>query len=185
MAKHALKVKMKASTLPVPQTREETSETIAEIGRLDRALQRIDADLKDALAAVKEQYETAAGGGAAPLAVRRGALSEGVKAFCEGRRGELTKDGKSKTVPFPAGVVSWRDAPPSVTWRGVKVDELIAIFKSLRLRKFIRVKEEVNKEAILDNPKAAARVKELKIGSAGEAFVIEPYSPDGIEGAKS
>lgn len=171
---------MKASTLPVPQTREEASEAIAEIGRLDRAVVRIDADLKDALAKIKAQYE----GAAAPLVERRAALSEGVKAFCEGRRNDLTNAGKSKTVTFPAGLVSWRYAPPSVTWRGVKVEELIAIFKSLRLKRFIRVKEEVNKEAILDDPKAAAKVPQLKIGSAGEAFVIEPFSPDGIEGAK-
>jgi len=42
------------------------------------------------------------------------------------------------------------------------------------LEKFIRVKEEVNKDAMLAEPDQAMKVPGVTIKSGGEDFIIEP-----------
>jgi phage host-nuclease inhibitor protein Gam len=172
-----VKVKTRGANLPVPQNKDEASAAIAEIGRLDRRLQRLDADCKDALAKVKEEFEAKA----APIADERTALTEGLKIYCEGHRDELTNGGKTKTVSFPAGSASWRLRPPSVTLRNAEA--LIALLKERGLKQLIRVKEEINKEAILAEPATVEGIKGISIGSAGEDFTVEPFAPEGLEAA--
>jgi phage host-nuclease inhibitor protein Gam len=178
MAKNSTKVKARGANLPVPQTRDEASEAIAEIGRIEREVQRIDADLKDRLAEVKAEFEALA----QPLKERREALKEGLLVFCEGRRDELTQGGRTKTVVFAAGKVSWKLRPPSVG--PIRDAEgVLAALRAAGLTRFIRVKEEVNKEAILDDPGSVAGIPGLKVGSGGEDFTVEPFAPEGIEEA--
>jgi phage host-nuclease inhibitor protein Gam len=76
----------------------------------------------------------------------------------------------------PAGENNWRRRPPKVSVRGMAV--VLERLKSLGLKRFIRTKEEVNKEAMLAEPDVAASVDGINVGSEGEDFVITPFETD-------
>ena len=174
----AKKTKSKASTAPIPKDRLEASSFIAEIGCIDRDIVRLDADLKDELAKAKERVEAQA----LPMVERKSLLLEGLQIYCEANREELT-GGKTKTVSFPAGSVSWRMRPRKVNVRG-KLETIIAVLKEKKLRSLLRVTFELNKEAILAAPEKVTGISGLSIGSAGEDFDVEPFSPEGVEAAQ-
>ncbi len=69
-----------------------------------------------------------------------------------------------------------------MTLRGV--DAIIEHLKGKRsLRGFLRVKYEVDKEAMAAKAAAAAKVPGVTIASAGEDFIIEPFEAELVEGA--
>jgi phage host-nuclease inhibitor protein Gam len=62
--------------------------------------------------------------------------------------------------------------PPSVRLRDMK--RVLEALVQLGLARFIRVKQEVDKEAMLREPELAAQVPGVSIGSEGEEFVVSP-----------
>ncbi|MGP0104433.1 host-nuclease inhibitor Gam family protein, partial [Rhodoblastus sp.] len=118
---------------------------------------------------------------AAPLVARAKALTEGLRVWCDANRAALTDGFKRKWGDLGTGKIEWRLAPPKVTIR--KVEEAIAAIKTLGLTQFLRVKEEPNKEAMLQEPEKAKLVPGVTIGSAGENFAVEPFEA-AIEGGK-
>ncbi|MBK1868282.1 host-nuclease inhibitor Gam family protein [Aestuariivirga sp. YIM B02566] len=174
------KTKSKASNAPVPKDRNEASDFIAEIGSIDLAIVRLDADLKEELAAIKARVEARA----LPLVTRKSALVKGIQIYCEANRATLT-DGKSKTISFAAGKASWRLRPPSVSIGKIwKLDDLVKRLLELRRRKALRHKFEINKEAILANPALIDGIDGVKVKSEGEDFIVEPFTPEGLEAAQ-
>ena len=135
----------------VPADRDQVNEAIAEIGRCQRERERIQAQMNDRMANIKLIHEAAA----KPHADRIRELAKGVQLWCEANRAALTRDGKVKFHEFATGVVKWRLTPWSVALN--KVDEVLALIKAKgRKEDFIRTKEEVNKEALLDAREALA-----------------------------
>ena len=165
----AKKTVSKAPAAPLPQSRVDVSNLIAGIGADQRALARIEADL----AAEVTAAALAAKEKALPLEARLKVDRKAVQAWCEARRDEITGRGKRKTVRFAAGVVRWRATPAAVTVKGVA--GAIAWLKRRNAlgRKFLRVKVSLDKEAMLKEPKDAARVPGVTI-KGGEQFEIEP-----------
>jgi len=98
-------------------------------------------------------------------------LVEGLFAFAEAHRDELTDHGKRKTVEVPTGIFGWRMTPPAVKLRDV--ESILESLKALKLERFIRTKEEVDKEAMLKEPEVAGTVKGVSIGQH-EDFVAKP-----------
>ena len=169
--------KTKTAAAPAAQTREEVERLIESIGADQRQLQRLEADLGDTLAAAKKAAEAKA----LPLKALIADSQDRVARWCEANRSDLTRAGKTKTVEFTTGTVSWRHRPPAVTLRGV--DDIIDFLKNAKGGlSYLRVKEEVNKEALLASPQFAATVPGVKIGSAGEDFIVEPFGGDLTEG---
>ncbi|ACL71515.1 Mu Gam family protein [Thioalkalivibrio sulfidiphilus HL-EbGr7] len=164
------RIKQKAATF-VPGRREEVTEAIAEIGRLQRERSRIQAAMNDEIAAVKQRYEEQA----RPLAEDIQRLADGVHLWCEANRPELTQEGKRKTANLASGEVRWRMRPPSVSARGL--DKIIQTLKDLRLTRFIRTKEELDKEAVLAEPDAVKHIKGISIKQS-EDFVIVPFETE-------
>ena len=82
---------------------------------------------------------------------------------------------KTKTANLASGEVRWRMRPPKVLIRGM--DAVMEALKDLRLERFIRTKEEINKEAILADPEAIKHVKGLGI-DRGEDFLIVPFETE-------
>lgn len=152
----------------VPQSRAEVTEAIAEIGRAQRERERVQAAMNDELAVVRQRFEEQA----RPHADAISMLSQGVQLWCEAHRAELTQGGKTKTVNLASGEVKWRMRPPSVLVRGG--DLVIDLLRQLGLSRFVRIKEEVNKEAILAEPEAVAGIRGISIGQR-EDFVVEPF----------
>lgn len=167
----AARIKQEAAAFPVPQTQEEAIEAIAEIGRRQRERTRIETAMNDELAAVRQQWETQA----APRLDAIKGLSGGVHLWCEAHRDRLTNGNKVKSVHLASGDVKWRLRPPSV--RILAVDNVIAYLKQAGLERFLRIKEEVNKEALLTEPEAVQHIKGITI-SQKEDFVIIPFETE-------
>jgi phage host-nuclease inhibitor protein Gam len=176
MAAKTQKVKQSAVRVPVPQSRDQANDAIRRIGELSRERARIEADMNDHLAALKETFETQA----EPLKAEVDALSEGLQTWCEAHRQALLP-GAGKTASFPAGEVSWRVRPPKCLIKGVEA--VIDGLKRLGLGRFVRTKEEINREAIINEAEAVRGVAGISI-EQGEDFIITPYEVELAEVAK-
>ena len=66
--------------------------------------------------------------------------------FMEGRRAELTDDGKKKTVRLPTGEVGWRIS--ALALEVIDQEEAVAVLKEMGLRKAVRQVEEVDKNEL-------------------------------------
>jgi phage host-nuclease inhibitor protein Gam len=165
------RLKAPAVAVNVPQSREMAAAAIAEIGRSNRELARLEADMNDELAAVKERHEAAA----EPLRLKVQSLTLGVQTWAEANRDSLTQGGKVKTAALTTGEIAWRLRPPSVRVTGA--DAVLDALRRMGLRRFIREKEEVNKDAILNEPEAVADVPGISI-SQGEDFLVVPFEAE-------
>lgn len=171
MAKKNTRLKTNAASVNVPQNREAVADYIREIGVLQRELARIGADMNDELAAVKQAYET----DAEPRRQRVAALIAGTQIYCEANRSALTQNGKVKTAAFTTGEIQWRNRPPSVRINGAEA--VLEALRTLGLKRFIREKAEVNKDAIGNEPEAVAHVAGISI-SQGEDFIVVPFEAE-------
>lgn len=170
MTKAASRIKTVAQGF-VCQTREQATEAIAQIGAAQRERDRIAAAMNDELSAIKRRYEEQA----RPHGDRITELANGVQTWCEAHREALTNGGKVKTAALASGEVRWRTTPPSVSIKAA--DKVMEALRSLRLERFIRSKDEIDKTAILAEPEAVAHIKGIGI-SQREEFVIVPFETE-------
>lgn len=165
--------KSRAAVIAVPQSRPEAADYLRQIGDQQRVLARIEADMNDRIATAKSLAEGEAAMPHAQLLL----LTEGLKTWCDANRAALTDNNRTKSADLGTGTVSWRLQPAKVTLKSLET--VLGKLKELRYRRFIRIKEEVNKEAILAAPAAVkarlATISGLTIGSDGEAFSAEPF----------
>lgn len=171
MAPKKNRIKSAAVSVVVPQSRDMAAQAIAKVGTLNRELSRIQAAMNDELASVKAAFEEQA----EPLTLQIKALTEGVQTWAEANRDTLTQNGKVKTAALTTGEILWRLRPPSVRVTGAEA--VLDALRRLGLKRFIREKEEVNKEAILNEPEAVAHVPGISI-SQGEDFVVVPFEAE-------
>lgn len=161
--------KSKAKALPrVPQDREAAVWALGRIGTLRREIAARKAAADESIRKIGERVEEAL----APLAAELKQHEEGLQAFCEVHRGQLTHGDKVKYHDFGTGRIAWRLRPPKVSVRGVEA--VIEGCKRLGLTRFLRVKEEINKDAMLADADTARQIAGVTISSEGEDFVIEP-----------
>lgn len=161
------RLKKPAVAVAVPRDAAEVSSAIGSIGIVQRELVRIEAAMNDELALVKERWEAVA----EPHRKSIADITQGVQVWCEAHRAELLK-GDAKTAAFPAGEVQWRVRPPRCVIRGVEA--VLDTLHRLGLSRFVRSKEEINKDAILNEPEAVRGVAGISI-EQGEDFVIKPF----------
>lgn len=166
MAK-AARLKKPAETGWIAQSREDAATAIIIIGNSVRERTRIEAAMGDEIAAVRARFEAQA----APHATRIAELTRGVQAWCEAHRDALTDGGRTKTANLGTGEVKWRMTPPKVSIRAA--DMVLALLKEKQLTRFIRVTEEVSKEAILADRAAVEGIPGITVTQA-EEFIIEP-----------
>lgn len=166
----AKKTRTTGANIAVPQSKDEARAAVARIGVLNRQIAREQATLNDRVSKLKEAAETAT----APLQEEADRLTEGLKIWGEANRRELTGGDKTKTVDLGTGEIKWRLLPPKVTIRG-GVEAVIEACKGLGLQRFVRTREEPNKEAMRAEAEIARTVPGVSIGSEGEAFVVEPF----------
>ena len=161
----------KSKTVAAPyvcQSREEAMSAIKSLGDAQRELTRIETWINDEVAALTAQHQ----GTITALKARIASLTEGIHWWCEANRAALCAQG-GKTANLVTGEVAWRQRPPSVTVRAV--EKTIALLKALKLDRFVRTKEEVNKEAILADPKALAGVAGITVVQGVEDFSVTPF----------
>jgi phage host-nuclease inhibitor protein Gam len=167
------KIKARAPAFAVPQTDEAANALLDLYGDALRLVAAISTQMDEDLAEVKSNYETLA----KTHQAARDALFDRLQAWAEANRARLTEDGKSKTVSLPAGKISWRLRPPSIRLTA-RVEDVLATLRELRLPKFIRIKMEVNKEAMLEDPKRAATIAGVKVLTDVEDFIVEPFGAE-------
>lgn len=157
------------------QTRADVQADIKTIGDLQRDHTRLSADLNDAIANLT--------GAAAPqlkaLSEQIIRLQNGVHTWCEAHREEIC--GKGKSANLVTGEVSWRQRPPSVRISGMEA--VIAWLKQMGMSQFVRTREEVNKEAMLNEADKARAIPGVSIVTGIEDFVITPFEVDTQEAA--
>ncbi|NNI07703.1 host-nuclease inhibitor Gam family protein [Pasteurella multocida] len=167
MAKRATRVKSDVQEI-VLQTADDVALAIKRIGDLEREQVRLSTLQADEKAAVDEKYTAQIHA----LKEQVKPLQQAVQAYCESRRDELTNGGKQKTAYFTTGEVQWRAKPPAVKISSVA--KVIEAIKNTGFLQFLRVKEEINKEALLADPKTACSINGISIRENEEEFVIKP-----------
>ena len=154
------------------QSRDDVAAAIGDIGKLSRDIDVLTARMNDEIAIITEKYQPEID------RIRNDLfpLQAGIQTWCEAHRAELTQAGKIKTANLITGQVSWRIRPPSVSIRGTGA--VLELLKSKGLERFVRTKEEPNKEAMLAEPDAVRTIPGISIVSGIEDFVIEPFEQD-------
>lgn len=170
MAKKNSRLKAAAASY-TPQSKEQVSVDIKKIGDIQRELTRIETDANDQIAVIMNQNTPKIEALRAELDV----LQKGVQTWCEANRSSITK-GDSKTANLITGEVAWRKKPDSVNLKGVEI--VIETLKKLKLNRFIRRKEEVNKDAILADKEAVKGITGISIVSGKETFSITPFEQE-------
>lgn len=151
----------------VCQTMEDTQACIKSIGDMQREHMRITADLNDAVARLVQAVAPDLQGLADGIQQRQA----GVQTWCEANREKLC--GKGKTANLVTGEVTWRNRPPSIKIKGEEA--VIAYLKLAGLTAFIRSKEEVNRDAMLNEKDKAKAIPGITIVSGLEDFSITPF----------
>lgn len=166
------RIKQNAISFVVPTNRDECALFINKIGNLSREINVKTTAMNDEIALITDAYTCQF----TPLQEELKNLTQAVQIYCEANRDELTGGGKSKSAGFITGTVQWRQRPPSVSVRGIEA--VLEALKSFGLTRFIRTKEELNKEAILNEPSAVASIAGLNIKTGSEDFVIQPFEAE-------
>ena len=166
MATNRLKAPAASS---VPQSKADCAAYIKNLGDVQRDFDRSKAEMNDAIARITLLYQ--------PVLelqqTRVTALQSGIQTWCEANRSALC-DGPGKTANLVTGEVSWRQRPPSVGIRGA--DTVIETLHRMHLGRFVRIKEEVNKEAMLNEPDAVRGIAGITLVSGVEDFSITPFA---------
>lgn len=158
----------KRTAVPAPQNKEELNEYIRQLGEL----QRQQDELNTALARKVDEATAEATKLLQPLVDRAQAVFDGIVAYTSAHRDELTEGDKIKTVKLPAGECNWRWSPWAVVLKK-KVEEILAAMKALNLERFIRPKEELDKEKMLKEPAVVEQIAGVEI-TRKEIFTVKP-----------
>lgn len=184
--------KPKGAPACTPQSWEEADAAIGRIVDIDVTLMRSEARLKAAVARISARYALKT----VPLEAERKNLCTGLEVYATANRKKLTDDGARKSVVMTNGTFGWRLCPASVSFkRGLKPADIVENVKTL-IKKleamakgparsdvaaesmevaagFIRLKEEPNKEAMLEAQVTAKMVDGVKIVTGVEEFYID------------
>lgn len=169
------KRKTKASAASsVPQSKEDCAASIRVLGERLRDYERQRADLNDRIGQLTQQFQPVL----EALSSQIETLRSGIQTWCEAHRVQLCGEGDrlGKTANLITGEVAWRLRPPSVSVRGA--DAVVDILKARQLGRFVRTKEEINKEAILAEPDAVRGVPGIQVVSGLEDFSVTPFEVD-------
>lgn len=139
-------VKKARRIIMIPASINEANISLFRLGVLDRST----ANIENVLAAEVAQLRRAADARIAPLSSERSDLAAGLQLFAESNRATLL-EGDKKSVQLTAGIFGWRFTPPKVEFLRGSAKKALALLKELKLKKYIRIKETVNKEALLED----------------------------------
>lgn len=166
----ATKLKTKALAISVPQNKDACAADIRVLGDKQREFEALRGEMNNAIAAITAQYQPQL----EALSARCSALQQGIQIWCEANRVALCGEGDrlGKTANLVTGEVSWRQVPPSITVRNAEA--VCETLMTMGLARFVRVKQEPNKEAMLAEPDAVRGIPGITINTGAENFAIVP-----------
>lgn len=139
----------------------------ADYCKLSKRLYRAESRLADKIAALQNKHAQDTAADSAKLAE----LESHIKAYAAANKDKLT-GGKRQAAAIGALSVKWRKGRPSVQISG-NTESIIAALKRRRLSRFIRVKEELDKAAILkDFAAIKTPIEGLALLPAGETVTL-------------
>lgn len=163
-----------ASEMPekfiVPTTTVDAMITQNRIAKLLIEIAAETAKLAEAKRQLDEEYERRL----APLRAKAVGWSQAMHEFAENNRAVLTQAESRKTVRLGnAGEIRWYFKPKKVHLTVKPADLIRELRKRRLLKKFTRVKREIDKDALLDEPDLACSIPGVEI-VGGEKFAIKP-----------
>jgi phage host-nuclease inhibitor protein Gam len=175
----------KAKALTVPQNREQAGAALARYAQLDRAVDRLEIQMNEEIAKIKEAYFQTA----LPIRIEAEEIEAALQSFCEANRDTLTNNRNTKTIDFGVGKTSWRSTPAKVTVNGKEEDLVDHIKRSEdpELKKFLRATFEIDKVQVLRNPDQVGKLPGVEIVRGFETFEIKPDAakiPESAEAAE-
>jgi len=141
--------RIKKTQIEVPSSLTQADILLGKIGNTQNEINEIEKELKEKIADLK----AAATKKLDPLVTRRSNQINSLFAFANSRKDELTQ--KVRSVVLSQGTFGWRMTTPRVEMK--KSDEqMIAFLKKIGRDDYIRVIEEIDRQALLaDRPKIA------------------------------
>lgn len=166
------KTRVKKPVIDVPRSVEEADAYIRAISAAQRELALLEAVMNESIDRIKAKH--------APEVDRHHAsvnlALEGLFIFAEGNRHLLTDGGKRKSAKLASGQIGWRTTPPRVSLKDA--ESIMERIRTLGLAgKFIRTKQEINKDALLSDPETASSIAGISISQTEEFFV----KPDDVD----
>jgi phage host-nuclease inhibitor protein Gam len=156
-------------TYYAPQTIQEADLSVSEIASLRQTISESELGEETQIERIRKEGATFR----RPLQEQLAELERGVQAFAEGHRDDLTQGGRTKSVKLTSGELQWRMTPPElVVSSKVKVATIIATLKRRGLARFVRVKEELDKQALKKEPDVIGTVRGLRLDQH-EEFIIK------------
>ena len=156
-----------AKSYPPVASREEADTIVREIGTLLRAKNQFEATLEEQVADLKAKTSAEV----RPIADTLRAKLDSLHAWAEANKAALLIDG-ARSASLPQGKLGWRWNPASVKLDGEEAD-IVAALERLGLGDLVRVAKEVNKEAILEDPKRVEGLAGIKVAQT-EQFWVKP-----------
>jgi len=170
MASPAKATKIKAEAVNAPTTRAQAEASIKTIGEKQQQIKRIEADLNDKINALKAEAQEQI----TPLNESIQAEFQGLHVYAEANRVDLLK-GRAKTVKLGAGDMGWRINPPKCQIRGQ--DAVVEALERQGFSEAIRIRKEVNKEALINDPDKYRDIKGITIKQT-EEFFVKPHETE-------
>ena len=146
----------------------ELQAAFAQLGKLERRRADKAAKLQAKIAALQAKHEQEAAADNGEI----GRLKADIEAYAVKHREELT-GGKGKSAAIGTGCIKWRKQPAKVEITG-DISAILSALKRRRLTRFIRVKEELDKTALLKETGAIKTpIDGLQIVDGMEKLIIE------------
>ncbi len=168
----------------IPQDRAEAAEFVGKIGLLRIGISAVEARLGERIAVIQKELaeiqqkleeETL------PFRTEMETLVDGLFIFFETNSPELTEDGARRSVDLGTGVIGERLNSWKTEIR--KAEDVLDELRRTGLERFIRQKEEINKEAMLatkEDRNLASTVKGVAVVRE-EEFFVRPADLGGVD----
>lgn len=143
------------------KTYEELDQALLEAGKLSVELTKKEAELNSKIQKIREQFDQSTEG----LRENLASLETDIQAYCLKHKEEFNKERRKELVH---GFVGFRTNPPKVLQLNKKftVKTTIELIKKLFEGKYIRTKEELNKDSILTDY-SAKELTDDKLAAVG------------------
>lgn len=163
-------MRSKSPAHTVPQTLEEVELEVRQIAMLRQTLRQSELDEQQQIQRIRETEA----GYRRPLAEELDQRERGVQVFADSHRMELTRANQIKSIRLPSGgELLWRMTPPRlVVSSRVKAATILATLKRRGHTQFIRIKEELDKEALKKHPEVIQTIRGLSL-QQHEEFIIK------------
>lgn len=176
----AKKPKLKTPAVDAPQSTHDCACRISAFGELQARRAALVAEMSERQRQIGEEYQERI----TKIDDRLKLEHLAIQMFCEPKRTELADDNGVKYIDFTTGRVEWRKQPDTIAapQKAENLDTVLGILEARGLHRFIRVKREINKEAMSMEreklPGLIAGIPGLELRTGKEAFTIKPMETD-------